>query len=252
MRYCDDIADDPGIEHNKKAMLEKWRGSLDSISRGEYENSPILPAFLDAVTRFNIPLEYFHQLIDGAEMDLCKDGYASFGELYEYCYRVASVVGLVCIHVFGFDDPRAKEYAEYCGIAFQLTNILRDLKEDSSIGRVYLPQEDLWAFGYSEKDLEDEVFDERFMRLMNFEIMRAKCYYGAALSLLPLVHESGRPGLWAMISIYYSILRKIEHKNFDVFSEKVSLSKAQKISIAAKTMLTSRHNGGRLYLRGLR
>lgn len=251
MRYCDDIADEPGINRDKKMMLERWRGSLDSITRGDYGNNLILPAFHDAVTKFKIPLEYFHQLIDGAEMDLTKKEYKSFEDLYEYCYRVASVVGLVCIHIFGFDDPKAKEYAEHCGIAFQLTNILRDLKEDASMGRVYLPSEDLEMFGYSESDLKEEVFDDRFVKLMSFQIDRAKSYYKTALSLLPLVHESGKPGLQAMINIYYNILRKIELKNFDVFSKRVSLSKAQKLSIAAKTIITSKHNGGRLYLQGL-
>jgi len=131
MRYCDDIADDPSVDGDKRRMLEKWRASLDRAARGEYEESRILPAFHDTMRRFDIPVEYFHQLIDGAAMDLSVEQYESFDELYEYCYKVASVVGLVCIHIFGFDSPEAKRHAEYCGIAFQLTNILRDLAEDA-------------------------------------------------------------------------------------------------------------------------
>ena len=174
MRYCDDIADEPGIARDKQAMLAKWRASLDLAARRDYADSRILPAFRDAVTKFNIPLEYFHQLIDGATMDLTATKFETFEQTYDYCYHVASVVGLVSIHIFGFDDPEAKKYAESCGIAFQLTNILRDLKEDAGMGRVYLPEEDLRAHGYTAEDLASQVYDERFVHLMKFEVDRAR------------------------------------------------------------------------------
>lgn len=252
MRYCDDIADDPEVRGDRRRMLEKWRESLEGAMQGHYGDSRILPAFHDAVVRYGIPTEYFHQLIDGAAMDLEVRHYDSFDQLYDYCYKVASVVGLVCIHIFGFDSPEAKKRAEYCGIAFQLTNILRDLREDASLGRIYVPEEDLWAFGYSANDLAGGIRDERFTRLMRFEVQRARCYYDAALPLLSLVHESGRPGLWAMIGIYSNILDKIEMSRYDVFSKSISLSRGRKISIAAKTLVMSRLNGGGPYLRGLR
>ncbi len=248
MRYCDDIADDPDIKLNRAEMLEKWRSSLISAEAGRVGDSMILPAFHDAVRKYDIPLEYFHKLIDGASMDLTKGRYDTFEQLYDYCYKVASVVGLVCIHVFGFDCPDAKKYAEYCGIAFQLTNILRDLKEDAEGGRVYLPQEDLHAFRYSADDLISGVRDERFHRLMRFEVARARGYYNASLPLIEMVHGSGRPGLCAMIEIYFSILRAIELKHYDVFDNSISVPRTHKVAIAARAIMRSRLPGGRSYL----
>ena len=245
MRYCDDIADDPDFGSDKRALLAKWRESLDMSMRGDYSGGMILPAFHDTIKKFNIPVSYFHELIDGATMDLSIDRYRTFDELYDYCYKVASVVGLVCIHIFGFDSPQARKHAEFCGVAFQLTNILRDVKEDAERGRVYIPEEDLWAFGYSSDDLMSGVHDDRFQRLMRFEIQRAHDYYGAALPLVPMVHGSGRPGLCAMIEIYSSILDRINRSPGDVLTGQVSLPTTQKLSIAARALIKSRLNGGR-------
>lgn len=244
MRYCDDLADDPDLNLNRVDMLDRWRRSLDGDCCCD---SLILPAFRDTVERFNIPLEYFHQLIDGASMDLSIDHYHTFEELYDYCYKVASVVGLVCIHIFGFDSPDARKYAEYCGIAFQLTNILRDLKEDVASGRVYLPEEDLHAFRYTAEDLASQIRDDRFTRLMRYEVARARGYYKAALPLIDLVHESGRPGLCAMIEIYSSILNAIERNRYDVFGHRISVPTSRKVAIAARALLKSRLSGGQLY-----
>lgn len=248
MRYCDDLADDPDVRADRKLMLTRWRESLDKAAQGDYGDDPILPAFHDAMTRFSIPLQYFHELIDGAVADLTVRRYGTFDELYGYCYKVASVVGLVCIHIFGFDTPEAKKYAEYGGIAFQLTNILRDVHEDARSGRVYIPQEDLRAFGYTVEDLANGVRDDRFRRLMQFEVARAKSYYAAALPLVPLVHGSGRPGLCAMIEIYYKVLKRIERSEYDVFDNRISLSKREKVTIAARSLLRCKINGGRPYL----
>ncbi|MCE5314218.1 MAG: phytoene/squalene synthase family protein [Armatimonadota bacterium] len=252
MRYCDDIADDPTIGRNRNAMLNNWRESLDECMLGNYGDSLILPAFHDAVTRFDIPPGYLHQLIDGATMDLSIDRYRTFDELYDYCYKVASVVGLVCIHIFGFDSPQARRHAEFCGIAFQLTNILRDVKEDAERGRVYLPEEDLWAFDYSADDLTNGVYDDRFQRLMKFETRRAYDYYSAALPLVMMVHGSGRPGLCAMIEIYSSILGMIDKNPGDVLDGQISLPTTRKLSIAARAIMQSRMNGGRPFLPELR
>ncbi len=248
MRYCDDIADDPGVSGDRGRMLAKWGESLERAANGDYSDSLIIPAFQDTLRKFDIPAEYFHQLIDGASMDLRVNRYQSFDDLYMYCYKVASVVGLVCIHILGFNSPAAQKYAEYCGIAFQITNILRDVREDASNGRVYIPEEDLWAFGYSADDLVNGVSDERFLRLMRFEASRAQDYYNAARPLLQLVDSSGRPGLSAMIEIYSSILKRIQLSPGDVMTNYVSISKARKLSIAAKALVTFRFRGGRSYL----
>lgn len=248
MRFCDDIADDPGIDGDRERMLAKWGKSLVKAAQGDYGDSPILPAFHDTIRRFNIPIDYFQELIDGAVMDLRVDKYRTFDDLHDYCYKVASVVGLVCIHIFGFSSPEARTYAEFCGIAFQLTNILRDVREDAARGRVYVPEDDLWAFGYSAEELANGVSDERFDRLMRFEASRAQDYYNAARPLLSLVNGSGRPGLCAMIEIYSSILRKIKRRPQDVFEGSVSISNARKLTIAAKALLMSRFHGGRRYL----
>jgi phytoene synthase len=252
MRYCDDIADDPDLKLNRGEMLQRWRRSLDTAAAVDYQDSSILPAFHDTVRKFGIPLDYFHQLIDGAAMDLSIDHYDTFDQLHDYCYKVASVVGLVCIHIFGFDSPDAKKYAEYCGIAFQLTNILRDLKADAANGRVYLPEEDLRAFGYGADELASGVRDERFYKLMRFEVARARGYYKAALPLVDMVHESGRPGLCAMIEIYAGILNAIERSHYDVFRHPISIPKTRKVAIAAKALARSKLPGGRSYLPVLR
>jgi len=244
MRYCDDIADSAELDGDRGRMLEMWRSSLDSTARGDFSGSPILPAFHDTLRRFAIPVQYFHELIDGASMDLAIDHYDTFEQLYDYCYKVASVVGLVCIHVFGFERAEAKRYAEYCGIGFQLTNILRDLKEDIAQGRVYLPREDLCAYHYTADELRNQVRDDHFSSLMKFEVDRARGFYNAAMPLLRLVHDSGRPGLRVMIDIYSAILDKIERRGYDVFTSEVGLSRPEKIGIAARTLLKSRIYGG--------
>lgn len=251
MRYCDDIADDPDLRGDRELMLAKWGESLEKAAKGNYLDSRILPAFHHTIMQYNIPLKYFHELIDGASMDLRGVKYKTFDDLYDYCYKVASVVGLVCIHIFGFDSPSAGKYAEYCGIAFQLTNVLRDVREDAAGGRVYIPEEDLWAFGYSAEDLARGVADDRFLRLMKFEISRAQDYYNAARPLVPLVHKSGRAGLCAMIEIYSSILSEIARRPQDVMNGAVSISKAKKLSIAARSLVSPKLNGGRKFLQQL-
>jgi 15-cis-phytoene synthase len=236
MRYCDDVSDGAGSKEAKCVMLRDWRFQLDAVFAGTFPNNGILPAFLDTVTSFSIPAEYFHWVIDGAEMDLSIFQYETFEDLYKYCFHVASAVGLVCLQIFGFGEPHAKKYAEQCGIAFQLTNILRDVKEDAEIGRIYLPLEDLKRFGYSPEELRQGVLDERFRKLMRFETERARDYYSSARKLIPLVDEGSRPALWAMIRIYERILDKIEQKQFDVFHTPIRLASTEKLSIALKAI----------------
>jgi phytoene synthase len=236
MRYCDDISDgDAGIT-DKRILLQDWRSQLKAAYSGEIQKNPILPAFRDAVHKFSIPEQYFHWIIDGEEMDLEIFQYENFEDLYRYCFRVASAVGLVCLHIFGFQDERAKMYAEQCGIAFQLTNILRDIKEDAERGRIYLPAEDLKRFHYTEEELHRSVQDERFRQLMRFESERAREYYIGARNLLPLIEESSRPALWAMIEIYERILNRIVEQRFGVFQHRVRLSSREKASVALKAI----------------
>jgi phytoene synthase len=236
MRYCDDISDGTDALEDKRRQLKMWRAQLDAAVQGNLEGSPILPAFRDAVQRFSIPAEYFHWIIDGAEMDLAIERYETFDDLYRYCFHVASAVGLVCLQIFGYTDERAKKLAEQCGIAFQLTNILRDIKEDAGMGRVYLPAEDLRRFRITEDDLDGGTIDARFLELMMYETKRARQYYTQARSLLPLVDADSRPALWAMMAIYEGLLKKIIRHNYDVFSHAIRLSSAEKTAIALRAL----------------
>ena len=236
MRYCDDISDGNADHEAKQTQLRDWRSQLDAAFAGSVQGNPILPAFCDTVNNFSIPAQYFHWIIDGAEMDLGVVRYETFTDLYKYCFNVASAVGLVCLQIFGYKDEHAREYAEQCGVAFQLTNILRDVKEDAESGRIYLPMDDLRKFGYTAEELRRGIVDERFRRLMEFEAERAREYYAAARRLLPLVEGSSRPALWAMIQIYERILDKIEGQQFDVFRHPIHLASAEKLSIALKAI----------------
>jgi len=170
-------------------------------------------------------------------MDLDVLHYETFDDLYRYCFHVASAVGFVCLQIFGFNDKRAKEYAEQCGIAFQLTNILRDVKEDASMGRIYLPAEDLKRFDYSPEELQHGIVDERFRDLMRFEADRAKRYYAQARNLLPLVEKASKPALWAMMEIYEGLLDRIVQRRFDVFHNTIRLTGMEKTAIALKALM---------------
>jgi len=236
MRLCDDISDGAASVESKRERLRAWRARLAACLAGDLRGNAILPAFHDAVRKFSIPAEHFHGIIDGAEMDLTIDGYQTFEDLYKYCFNVASSVGLVCLQIFGYHQERAKKYAELCGIAFQLTNILRDVKEDAAMGRIYLPREDLERFNYSPEELQHAIIDERFRRLMTFEASRARDYYVQARHLLPLIEETSRPALWAMMEIYERILKKIIRKQYDVFGRSIRLSNPEKATIALRAL----------------
>ncbi|MEJ2110225.1 MAG: presqualene diphosphate synthase HpnD [Acidobacteriota bacterium] len=236
MRSCDDISDGEAGTDTKRRQLEQWRGWLDEAYTENPCHNPIMPAFRNSVRRFSIPSEYFHWIIDGAEMDLDSVQYETFDDLYKYCFHVASAVGFVCLQIFGFMDEAAKEYAEKCGIAFQLTNILRDVKEDASMGRIYLPAEDLRKFNYSPEDLQKGIVNGAFRNLMQFETDRARQYYIQARKLVPLVERSSKPALWAMMEIYERLLDRIVRSRFDVFQNPIRLTGAEKMSIACKAL----------------
>jgi phytoene synthase len=216
MRYCDDLSDGPETA-NAEAM-QQWRAELDAALEGRYGPNACWPAFHDTVERYRIPHEYFHQMIDGVSSDLQPREIQTFDELYRYCYQVASVVGLTIIHIFGFEDQRALVLAEKCGIAFQLTNILRDVKEDADRGRVYLPKED-----------RDRFPD--FHQLMRFEADRARRYYEESRPLIGIVHRCSRASLWALIEIYRRLLDRIEESNYDVMTRRIRLSGFEKACI---------------------
>ena len=245
MRYSDDVSDEVAADMTKAEEMRDWRIALDKAFSGDYGNSQILPAFHDTVLKYKIPANFFRELIDGTEMDLTKKRYANFAELHQYCYRVASIVGFVCIHVWGFDDAdgAALKYSEDCGLAFQLTNILRDVKEDAERDRIYLPQEDLEKFGVSEEELKAGVMNENFRALMRFETERAVSYYSEAKKLFPLVHAPGRPTLLIMMQIYRGILDNIIKNGYDVHSRRARVSSPKKLRIVAGAWLRSRIPG---------
>ena len=234
MRYCDDLSDEPGAS---REPLERWRAALDHALAGRYDGHPALPAFHDTVQRYKIPREYFHEMIDGVSSDLEPRRIQTFDELYRYCYQVASVVGLTTIHIFGFDSPAALPLAEKCGVAFQLTNILRDVREDSGRGRIYLPAEDLARFGVGAADLESGKQTPQFVELMRFETARARGYYKESQPLLAMVHKRSRSSLWALIEIYSRLLAKIEAANYDVLSRRIALSAAEKSWVVVRAAL---------------
>jgi phytoene synthase len=234
MRYCDDLSDEPGAN---RAAIERWRDEMESALDGRFSGHPVWPAFHHTVRRFGIPREYFREMIDGVASDLEPRRIESFDELYRYCYQVASVVGLTTIHIFGFDTPSALPLAEKCGVAFQLTNILRDIREDAERGRVYLPAEDLCRFGVTEEDLCSGNRGEPFLRLMRFEAGRARAYYDESRPLLDLIHPRSRPSLKALISIYSRLLERIERSNYDVFTRRVRLSPLEKSWIVVRALL---------------
>lgn len=225
MRYCDDLSDEPGAS---REPLERWRCALVDALAGKFDAYPAWPAFFDTVKRYRIPHEYFFQVIEGVKTDLEPRRLATFDELYRYCYQVASAVGLTIIHVFGFDSPAALPLAEKCGVAFQLTNILRDIGEDAARGRIYLPAEDLERFGVSAVELAAGRRTDAIARLMQFQAARARAYYDESRPLIDLVHKRSQPGLRALITIYSRLLERIEESNFDVFSRRVSLSAVEK------------------------
>jgi phytoene synthase len=196
-----------------------------------------MPAFRESIRRYSIPAQYFHWIIDGAEMDLDSHQYETFNDLYNYCFHVASAVGFVCLQIFGFKDEKARKYAEQCGIAFQLTNILRDVKEDAAMGRIYLPAEDLKKFNYAPDELQKGILDERFRNLMRFEADRAKEYYVQARNLLLLVEKTSKPALWAMMKIYERLLDRIVQRHFDVFHDRIRLTGMEKTSIALRALM---------------
>lgn len=239
MRHCDDLSDDPSVTDKSQIRLAmtEWRVQLDHALRGEFSENPVWPAFHDTVQRFAIPDRFFHEMIDGVTSDLEARRIQTFDELYHYCYQVASVVGLTIIHIFGFSSIRALPLAERCGVAFQLTNIIRDVREDAELGRVYLPAEDLARFSVPEQQLVAGIENSSFRDFIRFEAERARLYYEESAQLTELIHPRSRRSLWALRAIYQSLLNRIEARDYAVLSSRINVPTGTKLGLLAKAFL---------------
>jgi len=237
LRECDDISDSNHTKEEKLRLLQEQRKRFQQCYKGELqgqEQDPVLLALRDVIKRYQIPPEYFKEVISGVEMDLTIKRYLTFEKLRLYCYRVAGAVGLISLHIFGVTSPEAKKYAVDLGLAMQLTNILRDIKEDAERDRIYIPQAELAQFGYSEEELFSGVINEPFLNLMQFQVERARHYFkqgGRLLSLLPL---RSRPCPAIMAGVYQHILNRIEGRNYNVFDRKIGLSSTAKLFLTLR------------------
>lgn len=250
MRHADDLSDDATLSLEERwNKLQDWREQFHLAMQGRATDDPVLFALADAQQRFRIPVELFDQLVQGTMMDLKQSAtgapltFPTFEDLSRYCYHVASVVGLITIRIFGYRDPAAEPLAERTGIAFQLTNIIRDVREDALLGRVYLPQEDLARFGRNSGELtpdrlvtgKDNGFQAaNWADILRFEADRARELYRSADELIPLIDEDCQPALWTLVTIYRRLLDKIALRQYDVFKERVRLSVPEKLAILGK------------------
>jgi 15-cis-phytoene synthase len=265
MRHADDISDDEKLAvDERRRQLNSWLEDWHRVEAGSPSDDPVFVALADAQRRFKIPGELLDKLVQGTSMDLESSSdetysaageggaavaapairvHRTFADLYRYCYLVASVVGLTCIRIYGYEDPRAEQLAERCGVAFQLTNIIRDVKEDAAMGRVYLPEEDLSRFGLTVDDfLRDRgarLEQSRLGPLLEFEAQRAREYYQSAAELIPLIHDDSRPALWVMVTIYERLLGKIAGRQYDVLQRRVQLSAGEKFGILGRGIIKS-------------
>jgi len=237
-RYCDDAVDTAESVDQKTATLQSLHASLNDAYAGR-TSDPLFLALADVADRHDIPEEYFKQVIHGVESDLTKVRYRDFEELRTYCYQVASVVGLICLQIFGYKDDSAREHAIDLGLAMQLTNIARDIQEDLELGRIYIPQDEIARFGYSEEALEAGIVNESFINLMRFQAQRARGYFDSGFKLLPYLSPRSRACPAVMGQLYSKVLQRIEEAKFDVFQHKISLSKTEKLRVTAQTWFTS-------------
>jgi len=246
MRHADDLADDEQLPREERLIQsQRWLDDWHRAAVGAPTDNPVFTALRDTQQRFGISTELLDQLVQGTMLDLTAPAssteittYATFDDLYRYCYFVASVVGLVCIRIFGYNDPRAESLAERTGIAFQLTNILRDVREDAERGRVYLPLDDLKQFHLTLEQFTARRADQRVTLdergLMAMEAGRAQEYYRAADNLLPLISPDSRAALWVLVTIYRRLLQRIENAHYEVFARRVSVPTGEKLWILAR------------------
>jgi phytoene synthase len=237
-RFIDDIADDESIRE-PALLLKRWREELDRVYAGAPTRA-LSRALADSARRFNIPRELFEEIINGVEMDLSRKRYQSWEELRPYCYRVASALGLICIEIFGYRNPSAKLYAENLGLALQLTNILRDVREDAERGRIYLPLEDLARFNVSETEILGGVYSPNFISLMDFEARRARELYALAQSELAAEDRATLLTAEAMRLIYAALLGRIIKSNYRVLDRRHRLSAPHKLYLVGRAWAEGR------------
>jgi phytoene synthase len=231
-RQTDDIIDEGTEDSNiKYERLRKWRNELEKSFYG-HSDYVLLNKLANIINRFNIPIEPFFELIKGVEMDLQKNRYNNIEDLLEYCYRVASTVGLMCIEIFGYNNKSTRNYAINLGLALQLTNILRDVKKDAQNNRIYLPLADIKKFSYSESELLDNTYNSNFVSLMSHEGKIAESYFEKANQELKIEDKKSLFAARAMQHIYFRLLKKLEHKNYDVFSQDINVSNFEKVFLA--------------------
>jgi phytoene synthase len=239
-RLVDDAVDEGVDRAAQRRELARWREEIVRVWGGEPTTHPAAEGLREAVRRFPIPREALEEIIAGVEMDLDRATYETFQDLYPYCYRVASAVGLCSIAIFGYKDPRAQDYAINLGVALQLTNILRDVQTDARMGRVYLPQEDLRRFGVTGEDLREGRYTPAFVELMTFEAARARDYYACAWRGLPAADRRTLFAAEIMGHTYFALLRAIEARRFDVFSGRVAVPTRRRVAIALAGWARSR------------
>ncbi|RME89078.1 MAG: phytoene/squalene synthase family protein [Planctomycetota bacterium] len=238
-RLVDDIADQENIpRETKKKQLEECRKNLQDAIHGE-TGAPLFLALSDTIQRFQIPEKYFFELIEGMEMDFYKTRYATFKELWKYCYHVASVVGLISLEIFGYKTPKAKELGISMGIALQLTNIIRDIEEDLERNRIYLPSQEMEKFRITEEELFAKKMTPKLKKFLHFQVERAKEYYSKSASLFPLIPRNTRYCPLALWDIYRHILMEIEKEDFEIFGKRIGISKGKKISLALNAWLST-------------
>jgi phytoene synthase len=238
-RQCDDIADDGLPLEEAQERLVAYRGALDRCIAGD-PAGPVFTALKHSIDSYEIPAEYFYDLIRGVETDLQQNRYETFDDLRRYCHLVASVVGLISIEIFGYaGGEKAREHAADLGVALQLTNILRDIREDGLRDRVYIPSEEVEMFGYSNDELLSGEVTTAFRSLMAFQVTRAREYFAAGRRLLPYLPRRARACVGAMSAIYESILDEIARRPSVVFRKRVSLSTSQKLALAGRELMKS-------------
>jgi 15-cis-phytoene synthase len=239
LRHTDDLADDAGSAEWKTEAINSWRLEFDAALEGRECHWPGLPAVADTIARHRIPAHLLHEVIEGVSMDVEPRRYATFTDLAEYCHRVASVVGVCCLHVWGYrsEDGRAERLAEKCGIALQLTNIIRDVRGDACNGRIYLPTEDLERFGVAPEDLiATGPPGDGLRALLAFEAQRALDYYEEARALVPLVASVGRPVLLTIIGTYRGLLDEIVNRNYNVLEGRISVTRWRKAAVVLRAL----------------
>jgi 15-cis-phytoene synthase len=237
-RNVDDIGDDPGLSlEERRTRLEGWRSWIRRSSPGEAD---FADEIRQLIRKYSLKVLHFEDILNGVEMDLQRVRFASFAELSEYCYRVASAVGLISIEIFGYKNVRCRDYAYYLGLALQLTNIIRDVGTDlANGGRIYLPLDEMVRFNYSEEELIQQTYDERFVALMKFQAERAHAYFQRATETLPAEDHRSMIAAELMREVYFKLLTRIEKDRFRVFKKKYRLSRPEKLWIISRHFATN-------------